>query len=87
MPITSSAKKALRQSLKRRVGNARVKKTAKEAIKKFRALVLQKSKGEAVKLLPLLQKALDKAVKANMMEKNTASRLKSRLQKSLSKLS
>lgn len=87
MPITSSAKKALRQSLKRRLQNAKVKKTTREVIKKFRTLISQKSKAEAVKLLPLLQKTLDKAAKTKMLEKNTASRLKSRLAKALSKLS
>ena len=87
MPITSSAKKALRQGLKKRIRNTSVKKTSRALLKKFRALVLQKDKSGAKDLLPSLQKALDKAAKIGTMKKNTASRLKSRLAKSFAKLS
>ncbi len=87
MPITSSAKKALRQGLKRRIQNARVKKASRALLKKFRTLVSQKDKSGAKELLPSLQKALDKAVKGGTLKKNTASRLKSRIAKSFAKLS
>lgn len=85
MPITSSAKKALRQGLKRRIQNTSVKKASRALLKEFRALVLKKETGAAKTLFPKVMKALDKAVKAKVMKKNTASRLKSRLAKSLAK--
>ncbi|OHA69008.1 MAG: 30S ribosomal protein S20 [Candidatus Wildermuthbacteria bacterium RIFCSPLOWO2_01_FULL_47_18] len=87
MPITSSAKKALRQGLKKRIQNTKVKKASRALLKKFRALVLQKDKSGAKDLLPSLQKALDKAAKTGTLKKNTASRLKSRVAKSLASLS
>lgn len=79
MPITKSAKKALRQALKRRKGNLAYKKTLKNLVKEAKALFSQNKKEEAKKLLPKIYKALDKAAKAGVIKKNTASRRKSRL--------
>mgnify|MGYP001605912198 CR=1 FL=1 len=72
MPITSSAKKALRQNRKIRVINEKRKKNLKDTIKKFKKDL--KSEG-----LSLVYQALDKAAKMNLIKKNKASRLKSRL--------
>lgn len=83
MPITKSAQKAWRQSIKRRAKNADQKESLRNILKKARALVAQKKIGEAKKILPDAYKALDKAVKAGLIKKNTASRTKSRLAKSL----
>ena len=80
MPITQSAKKALRQNKKRRVHNIKYKKNLKSVIKEFRFLVETK-KEEAVKLLPKVYKALDKTAKMGIIKKNNASRRKSRLTK------
>lgn len=80
MPITQSAKKALRQNKKRRVHNIKYKKNLKSVIKEFRSLVETK-KEEAVKLLPKVYKALDKTAKMGIIKKNNASRRKSRLTK------
>lgn len=52
-------------------------------IKQVRALVSSEKKDEAQKLLPQTYKALDKAAKAGLIKKNTASRRKSRLTKLL----
>lgn len=79
MPITTSAKKALRNSAKKRVFNARKKDTVQAVLKKFRKLVTEKNKGEAQKMLSTIQKTLDKAAKTGLIKKNTASRKKSRL--------
>lgn len=85
MPITTSAKKALRQSKKRRGRNKRVRVKVRDVIKEMRALVSQQKKEEARLLLSKLYKTLDKAVKVGVMKKNTAARAKSRITLSLAK--
>lgn len=85
MPITKSAKKALRQSKKRRIQNLRQLKAMKYIIKNIRKLVLENKKEEALKLLPKAYKAIDKAAKVGVIKKNTAARKKSRLTKSITK--
>jgi small subunit ribosomal protein S20 len=83
MPITKSAKKALRQNLKRSQRNLRYKKKIKELRKQIRKLVAEKKTKEAEIKLPLFYKAVDKAAKVGVIKKNTAARMKSRLTKSL----
>ncbi|MCD6528585.1 30S ribosomal protein S20 [bacterium] len=87
MPVSKSAKKALRQNIRRRAINLRRKRKMKELIKKFEKLILENKKEEAKKLLPLVYKAIDKAAKRKVIKKNTASRKKSRLAKLINKLS
>lgn len=79
MPITNSAKKALRQNLKRRKINSVKKRRIKDLIKEARTLVSQNKTEEAKKLLPKIYKILDKTAKSGLIKKNTASRKKSRL--------
>lgn len=81
MPITKSAKKALRQSLRRRVQNLKKKEGFGRLVRDVQKFVGQKKKAEAQKLLPALYKALDKAAKTGIIKKNAASRKKSRLTK------
>jgi len=81
MPITKSAKKALRGSLKKKAMNDRNKKLVKESIKTIEKLVKEKKKDEAKKLLPGAYSTIDKATKKGIFKKNTASRKKSRLSK------
>ena len=81
MPITSSAKKAMRQSHKRAVVNRKKKDNLKEAVKKYRKMVTAKTMDEAKKLLPGLYQIIDKSAKSNIIKKNTADRMKSRLSK------
>lgn len=76
MPITASAKKAWRQNIKRRAVNITKKKDLKEAVKNYK-------KSPSADLLSTVYKKLDKAAKTNLIKKNTASRLKSRLTKLL----
>ena len=83
MPITKSAKRAINQSLRRRVRNLQKKKKMKDRLKEVRSLILQKKIEEAKKLLPQVYKSLDKAVKIGVIKKNTASRKKSRITKLL----
>ena len=79
MPITSSAKKALRVSNRKRVFNLASKSKVDEPLKKLKKLVAAKNVKEAQALLPTVYKALDKAAKTGYIKKNTASRKKSRI--------
>jgi small subunit ribosomal protein S20 len=81
MPITKSAKKALRGSLRKKAINDRTKKLVKESIKKIEKLVKDKNKDEAKKLLSGAYSTIDKAAKKGVFKKNTASRKKARLSK------
>jgi len=85
MPITKSAKKALRQSKKRRSQNIRKKKAFRDITKNIRKLTLANKKEDALKLLPKAYKSIDKAAKVGILKKNTAARKKSRLTKSINK--
>ncbi len=85
MPITKSAKKALRQSQRRKARNLVYKKKMRDLIKKVRTLVLEKKIEEAKKLLPQIYKILDKTAKVGVIKKNTAGRKKSRLTKLVNK--
>ncbi|OHA73907.1 MAG: 30S ribosomal protein S20 [Candidatus Wildermuthbacteria bacterium RIFCSPLOWO2_02_FULL_47_9c] len=85
MPITKSAKKALRQSIKRKARNLKRKAAFKALIKQEKKLLEQKNVEEAQKLLPQLYKALDKAALKGVLKPNTAARKKSRLTKLLQK--
>jgi small subunit ribosomal protein S20 len=87
MPITSSAKKALRASDTKRVNNIRTQAAIDLSLKKFRKLVVAKKASEAKALVPAIYKALDKAAKRNYIKKNNASRLKSRVSAALKKIS
>jgi small subunit ribosomal protein S20 len=86
MPTTKSAMKAMRQSIKRRVRNTKVKETYKGAVKDLKKLITAAKKTETAEALKKAMSALDKAVKKNVIHKNKASRLKSRLMKAIAKL-
>lgn len=83
MPITKSAKKALRQSISRRKKNLQKKEVYKKTVKEFRKLVASKDLDKAKGILDKAFQALDKAAKSGTIKKNKASRLKSRLAKKL----
>ena len=87
MPITRGAKKALRQSHKKRNFNRARKDGVSTALKSVKKLVALGKKKESNAAFRLMQKALDKAVKGKTITKNTASRKKSRLSKMIKKLS
>jgi len=88
MPIIKSAKKALRQSLKKRTRNVLKMRKLKSLLKEVKTLVTRaqaKREEEAKKLLPQVYKLLDKAAKTGLIKKNTADRKKSRITKLISK--
>ncbi|NKQ39168.1 MAG: 30S ribosomal protein S20 [Methanosarcinales archaeon] len=86
MPITKSAKKALRQNKTRRIRNLQKKKKIKLLFKKIVAFSKQKKEKQAQEILPQYYKAIDKAIKTGLIKKNTASRKKSRLTKAINKI-
>ncbi len=86
MAITSSAKKAYRASLRKRVFNARRSDALKDATKAFMKTLVAKQPKEAEKLLSAAYQAIDKAAKNGLIKKNTAARKKARLAKAVAKL-
>ena len=80
MPITRSAKKAHRQSLKRQSENNAVKRIMKETIKSYKSTVDQDS-SQAAEMLPHVYKTIDKAAKQGVIKDNTAARKKSHVAK------
>lgn len=84
MANTKNAKKADRQSKKRREENRYYAKTTRNAIKKLRTL---ESKNEAEKLLPGVVAMIDKLARKNVIKKNNAGNLKSGLMKKIKTLS
>lgn len=83
MPKTTSAKKALRQSERRRAGNLSRKNVMKTQMKRFKKLVSEGKIDEAKVLLPRVMKTVDKTAKTGYIKKGRASRIKSRLSRKL----
>lgn len=80
MPLLKQARKKMRHDKRRTQQNTQKKVALKKLIKTMR-------KTPAAKNLTAVYSALDKAVKTNLIHKNRANRLKSRLSKPLSKSS
>ena len=78
-----SSVKRIRQEKKRTLHNRYYAKTMRNAVRKLRAIT---DKEEALKLYPSVQKMLDKLAKTNIIHKNKASNLKSKLACHISKL-
>lgn len=76
MPVTKSAKKALKQAVKRKGVNDKVRRGMRAAVKD----ALSKKNPDALKKA---YSELDRAVKLQVIHKNKSSRLKSRLAKAL----
>ena len=79
-----SSVKRIRQDNKKELQNKYYAKTMRNAVRKLRALT---DKEEALKLYPSVQKMLDKLAKTNIIHKNKALNLKSKLCKHINKLS
>ena len=78
-----SALKRIRQSEKKRLRNRYYHKTARTALKVFKS---EENKDAAAVQLPLVISLLDKLVKKNIIHKNKAANLKSKLTKHVNKL-
>jgi len=85
MPITSSAKRALKESSKKRKANLQKSIVLKKTKKDFLKLIESGKIEEAKKMLPKAYKLLDKAAKVNLIKKNRAARDKSKLAKKVLK--
>ncbi|MBX4210696.1 30S ribosomal protein S20 [Candidatus Parcubacteria bacterium] len=85
MPITTSAKKALRNSARKRMFNLERQDTLNKAVKKIRKMAAEKNK-DARKFLSEAYQAVDKAVKTGLIKANTGARKKSRLSKLVKKI-
>ncbi|MBI4118885.1 MAG: 30S ribosomal protein S20 [Parcubacteria group bacterium] len=86
MPIKSSAKKALRQTKKRTLANQAAGSAIRDLEKKLVKEITAKKTGEIKSTASALVQRWDKAVKNNIISRNTASRKKSRLQKIINKI-
>lgn len=78
MPITSSAKKALRQEKRRTITNYKLRAKVRATLKTARTIQEPEALSQAFS-------ALDTAAKRHIIHKNKAARLKSRLNKLVSK--
>ncbi len=78
-----SALKRIRQSEKRRLHNRYYAKTMRNAVRKLRATT---DKAAAQEMFPSVQKILDKLAKTNIIHRNKASNLKSKLANYIKKL-
>lgn len=76
MPITSSAKKALRRSDRQRATNVQVRSRMKTAMDAFTQSPSAQTLSEAFS-------RIDRAVKNNLLHRNTAARRKARLNRVL----
>ncbi|WP_071147436.1 30S ribosomal protein S20 [Bacteroides ihuae] len=78
-----SSIKRIRQEEKRRLHNRYYGKTMRNAIRKLRSTT---DKAEAVAMYPVVIKTIDKLAKVNIIHKNKANNLKSRLAIYINKL-
>jgi len=76
-----SALKRIRQNEKRRVHNKFFAKTMRNALRDFRALTEKK---DAEERFPKMTSLIDKLVKKNIIHKNKAANLKSKMAKQVS---
>ena len=78
-----SSLKRIRQTLTKRLHNRYYAKTTRNAVRDLRSAT---EKEAALALLPKVTSMLDKLAKKNVIHKNKAANLKSKLAKSVSKL-
>lgn len=79
MANIKSAKKKAKQAEKHNIANSQQKAKVRTYIKKTRALTEEGKLDDAKKVLKEAYSVLDKAAKTNLIHKNKASRLKSKL--------
>jgi small subunit ribosomal protein S20 len=82
MPVTKSAKRALRVSARRKEENLEIKAIYKKAVKTVRRAT-ESGASNLGELMSKAQSALDTAAKSKTIHRNKAARLKSRLAKKL----
>jgi len=87
MPQSTAAKKAVRQTVRHAARNSGIRRRVREQVRTIKRAVAAKDSAAASKALPELSSVLDKAVKANVIHKNAASRRKARISKLVASLS
>ena len=87
MAHSLSAKKRVRQNVKRRGRNRWRKQQMKEALREFDEAVKAGDKAKAAEQLKVVYERVDKVAAKGTIHKNTASRRKSRLARMLNKIS
>ncbi|OGL99707.1 30S ribosomal protein S20 [Candidatus Uhrbacteria bacterium RIFOXYB2_FULL_45_11] len=86
MPNKENAKKQMRKDEKLAQHNKVINAEIKSLRVKLRKLIDAKNLSEATEVAKLVSKKFDKAVSKNIVKKNTAARLKSRLAKKVNAL-
>jgi len=81
MPNTTSAKKALRQTIKRRILNRSQRSALRTAVKKLRTALESTDTAAILTAFQLATKKFDQAADKHLIHKNSAARSKSRLSK------
>lgn len=79
MPIIKSAKKRMKQTVVKRTRNQNTKRSLRAEVKILAAAIDAKDGKKAAEQLKKVQSNLDKAVKKNILKKNTAARKLARL--------
>ncbi len=85
MAITTSAKKAIRNSEKKAVFNLRRKRGIQDVEKQIKKLLAEGKNKEAKELIPTIYKKLDKAAKMGTLKENTAARRKAKYSRMVDK--
>lgn len=85
MPIIESAKKQLRQSLKKRANNFRLRRNLKDAVKAVQ-MGVKEGDGDVQALVSKAYKVIDNASKHHILHRNTADRKKSQVAKWVAKM-
>jgi len=83
MPVTKSAKKALRKANKKTVLKRPISTNLKSTLKKALTLIKDKKAEELKKFAPIAFKVIDTACKKYLIHKNTANRKKALIGKAL----
>ena len=86
MPIIKSAKKQMRQNVKKRARNYPVKTELKSTYKKALMLIKEGNLEEAKKFLPFTYRIIDMASKKNLIHPKNAANKKSRIALALNEL-
>jgi small subunit ribosomal protein S20 len=79
MPNTTTAKKALRQNIKRRLQNRSQRSALRKSVRKLREVAATGDAATAEAALRQVSKKLDQAADKHLIHKNAAARTKSRL--------
>ncbi len=86
MPVIKSAKKQMRQNIKRRARNFPLRSELKTLLKKEMKFIKDGQVEDAEKFLAKVYSVIDTACKKNMIHKNNAARKKSSLARALNEL-